>query len=258
VLTWRGLLLSGRPLPDDTQLPFEDGKRAKSSAEAPLRELLTSSLGGWLERNGHGPRYYVNGGTGIFWRLPEPPEPLSRGVVVPDWFYVRAEPPRANGRPKRSYVLWHERVVPLIALEFVLPGDTEARDRTPWAGKFWVYEQGLGVRYYGIFELESGRLEFYHRVSRRYEVLHPNASGRWEITPLELELGVWRGRYRNCESAWLRWWDPQGNLLLTGWEQTEQYRLEAEQTRRQLEEERRRVELLTRRLRALGIDPGVP
>jgi hypothetical protein len=31
-----------------------------------------------------------------------------------------------------------------------------------------------------------------------------------------VELGIWQGRFMNQDLPWLRWWDSQGRLLLTG------------------------------------------
>jgi hypothetical protein len=56
-----------------------------------------------------------------------------------------------------------------------------------------------------------------------------------------VELGIWQGEYENMTLPWLRWWDSQGNLLLTGREQAQQ--------------ERQRVEKLAERLRQMGINP---
>jgi hypothetical protein len=47
-------------------------------------------------------------------------------------------------------------------------------------------------------------------------------------------LGIWQGQYQNMELPWLRWWDEQGNLLLTGEE---------------------RGDRLAAQLKALGIEP---
>ena len=33
-----------------------------------------------------------------------------------------------------------------------------------------------------------------------------------------VELGLWQGSYQNQTMLWLRWWDSEGNLLLTGTE----------------------------------------
>jgi hypothetical protein len=47
---------------------------------------------------------------------------------------------------------------------------------------------------------------------------------------------------------WLRWWDLQGNLLLTGEER-------AERERQRAERERQRADRLAAQLRSLGIEP---
>jgi CelD/BcsL family acetyltransferase involved in cellulose biosynthesis len=49
-------------------------------------------------------------------------------------------------------------------------------------------------------------------------------------------------------SAWLRWWDSSGNLLLWGSEWIEQQR-------QQVEQEKQRAERLAAQLRALGVEP---
>jgi hypothetical protein len=46
----------------------------------------------------------------------------------------------------------------------------------------------------------------------------------YPIAPLGVELGLWQGRYQNVTLPWLRWWDAQGRLLLTGEERAEQER----------------------------------
>ena len=70
-----------------------------------------------------------------------------------------------------------------------------------------------------------------------------------------VELGIWQGLYQNAELPWLRWWDAEGNLLLTGDE-----RAEIEKQRAEIEREKReRVvnklrNLSPQQLQELGID----
>lgn len=54
----------------------------------------------------------------------------------------------------------------------------------------------------------------------------------------------------HAQLPWLRWWDLQGNLLLTGEERAEQESQRAEQ-------ERQRADRLTAQLRSLGVEPEV-
>jgi hypothetical protein len=176
--------------------------------------------------------------------LTDPPE---RGAEAPDWFYVPNVPPKLNNQVRRSYVLWQEPA------------------------------------FYGIYEVKRGSVEVYHLVDGEYQLMPANERGHYPISPLGVELGiwqgyyqnlelpwlrwwdaqgnllltVWQGRYQNSELPWLRWWDEQGNLLLTGHEQAELERQRAEQAESQLEQERQRAERLAAQLRAAGIEPDV-
>jgi hypothetical protein len=74
----------------------------------------------------------------------------------------------------------------------------------------------------------------YHSVEDHFEQMQPNGDGRYRLASLGIELGLWHGRYADYELRWLRWWDSQGNLLLTGDEKAAR---------------------LAEKLRALGVDP---
>ncbi|MEG4485344.1 Uma2 family endonuclease [Microcoleus sp. D2_18a_B4] len=261
--------------PDHTQLPDEDGTFVKNFQEHPQSIILTDSIGPVVELLHPDGQYAIGQDCGIYWRETDPPE---RGAEAPDWFYVPNVPATLDGF-RRSYVLWREHMAPFIALEFASGNGEEERDRTPLTvapdgtttkpGKFWVYERIIRIPYYGIYEMRTGNLEVYHLIDFVYRRMEPNERGHYPIPVLDVELGLWQGSYQNQELLWLRWWDSQGNLLLTGSEQveierarTEQERERAEQERERAEQERERAEQAERkaaqladRLRAMGIDP---
>ncbi|MEB3283305.1 MAG: Uma2 family endonuclease [Lyngbya sp.] len=262
-------------LPDHTQLPESDGTFVKNFQEHPQSILLTDSIRSTLDQLHPNGRYAIGQDCGIYWRLTEPPE---RGAEAPDWFYVPNVKPLVNGEVRRSYVLWHEYVAPLIVLEFVSGNGSEERDKTPpaslvkgdgKAGKFWVYEQAIRVPFYGIYEVKKASIEMYHLVENHYEQLEPNERNHYPISQMGVELGIWQGRYGNMELPWLRWWDNEGNLLLTGEERAEVERQRAENERQRAEKERQRAEnerqraenerqradRLAERLREMGINP---
>ncbi|MEQ9237582.1 Uma2 family endonuclease [Coleofasciculus sp. E2-BRE-01] len=246
-------------LPDHTQLPESDGTFVKNFQEHPQSILLTESIEPILQQLHPDERYCIGQDSGIYWRLTDPPE---RGAEAPDWFYVPNVPPTLEGQMRRSYVLWQEIVSPLIVLEFVSGNGQDERDRTPYEGKFWVYEQAIHVPFYGIYEVARSSVEVYHLVEGRYHLLPANDRGHYPISPLGVELGIWQGRYKNAELPWLRWWDSEGNLLLTGEERAEQERQRAEQERQRAEQEHQRANQAERenarlreQLKALGIEP---
>ncbi|MFM7426190.1 MAG: Uma2 family endonuclease [Elainella sp.] len=245
------------PFPDHTQLPESDGSFVKNFQEHPQAVILTDSLEQTLNRLHPDGQYAIGQDCGIYWRETEPPE---KGAEAPDWFYVPGVPPRLAGEIRRSYVLWREFIAPTVVLEFASGDGSEEHDQTPLSysvesgttkpGKFWVYERIVRAPYYGIFFVNSGELELYELVGGQYERMQANERGHYPILPLEVELGVWEGAYQNQDQQWLRWWSPQGDLLLTGSERARA----AEQRAETAEQKAAR---LAERLRALGEDPDL-
>lgn len=221
-------------LPDHTQLPDQDGNFVKNYQEPPQGDLLTDSITPVLKKLHPDGNYCIGRDCGIYWRLPDPPESPEKGAEAPDWFYIPNVPPTINGQIRRSYVLWQETTLPLIALEFVSGSGAEERDQTPVKGKFWVYERAIQIPFYGIYEVSKAQVEMYQLMNGRYQKMTPNSRGHYPIEPLEVELGIWQGEYQNQQFPWLRWWDAEGNLLLTSQE---------------------RVDRLAEQLRALGVEP---
>jgi hypothetical protein len=163
---------------------------------------------------------------------------------------------------RRSYVMWKEIIAPLIAIEFVSGDGIEERDYTsPFsneaakAGKFWVYEQAIHIPFYAIYEVQHASVEVYELIANRYQRCHPNQRGHYPIPPMGVELGIWEGRYGNQTLPWLRWWDSEGNLLLSSDERAEQEKQRADKEQQRAEQERQRREQLEAFLRSQGFDP---
>jgi hypothetical protein len=174
-------------------------------------------------------------------------------------------------------VLWQEVVKPLLLIEFVSGDGSEERDRTPYKGKFWVYEQAICATFYAIFDAARNTLEVYCLDTGRYRPVAANAAGRFPIAPLGIELGIWEGEYREMHLPWLRVWDSAtGQMMPLSEERAEAEKQRAEaaeelldDTRLRLDDETERAESerkradtaeelaakLAAKLRALGIDP---
>jgi DNA-binding CsgD family transcriptional regulator len=96
-------------------------------------------------------------------------------------------------------VLWREHIASLIAWEVARKKGNEELDslrdsfasRTPWSHtdegvvtkpwKFWVYERVMRIPYYGIYEINSGRLEVYRLIDGYYRLLELNERGNFAI-----------------------------------------------------------------------------
>ncbi|HEY9702102.1 MAG TPA: Uma2 family endonuclease [Allocoleopsis sp.] len=237
-------------LPDHTQLPESDGTFVKNFQEHPQSILLTESITPVLQEIHPDGQYIIGQDSGIYWRVPQDNEPKERCAVSPDWFYVANVPPLLNGQRRRSYVMWRELIAPLIVIEFVSGDGSEERDRTPKKGKFWIYENVLRVPFYAIYEVDKNRVEVYFLIKGNYQLLPENERGHYPISTLGIELGIWDGVYQNMRLPWLRIWDLQGNLLLSGQELAI---LERERADLAIQ----KAERLAAQLKALGIEPEI-
>ena len=86
----------------------------------------------------------------------------------------------------------------------------------------------------------------------------------WQFPEIGLGLTLWDGLYEGVTTQWLRWCDLDGNVILTGAEQSaqreqevSQERQRAEQEHQRADQERQRAERLAEQLRAMGIEPEI-
>ena len=189
----------------------------------------------------------------------------------PDWFGAVGVPRLYDGHDLRmSYVIWQEGVSPFVVVELLSPGtekedlgETE-RDANQPPGKWEVYEQILRIPYYVVFNRYNDQLRAFSLQAGNYQELELNEPKIW-MPDIELGLGLWQGVYDGLDSLWLRWYDADGNWVLTEEEaaqrQAEASQRQAEASQQQLEMERqraeeaeRRAEELAQRLRDLGIE----
>jgi hypothetical protein len=70
--------------------------------------------------------------------------------------------------------------------------------------------------------VNKASVEVYHLVENKYQLLPENERGHYPLPALGVELGIWQSEYQNVDLPWLRWWDLDGNLLLSGEERAEQ------------------------------------
>ncbi len=200
----------------------------------------------------------------------------------PDWFGVVGVPRLYDDVDMRlSYVVWQEGVNPFVVVELLSPG-TEREDLgeqviapEPEQGrgngqesqrstedkpprKWQVYEQILHIPYYVVFSRYTNQLRAFKLNGAHYQELEVQ-DGRVWMSELGLGLGLWQGEFQGINRLWLRWYDAQGNWILTEAERerqrAEQERQRAEQERQRAEAAQARLDAVMERLRESGIDP---
>lgn len=93
--------------------------------------------------------------------------------------------------------------------------------------KWEVYEQILKVPYYVTYSRYSNQMRCFCLVEGRYAEVKLNASDpRFYLEDLGVGLGLWQGEYQGITRPWLRWFDQDGNWLLTEAESERQQRLD--------------------------------
>jgi Uma2 family endonuclease len=177
----------------------------------------------------------------------------------PDWFAVVGVPRFYSDDDdlRLSYVTWQEQVNPYIVVELLSPGTADEdlglvqADPNAPPPKWQVYEQILRIPYYVVFDRYTENLQAFRLTEAGYVPI-TILDGRFTIPELGIGLGLWRGRFQGRVRDWLRFFDADGQWILTPLE-VERERADQEQIR--AERERLRAERLAELLRAQGIDP---
>ena len=224
--------------------------------------------------------FIAEANVGLFYKLKGDP-------VVPDMLLSlgvqRAED--LSERRDRAYFVWEFGKVPDVCIEIVSnrEGDevtvsNRSKSKGRVKSKKDIYAQ-VGVPYYVVYDplqqlqdeanMNGALLRIWGLVSGQYVELTPTA-GITEVgqatllTTIGVGLTLWEGPFEETISRqWLRWCDPQGEILPTGAEgkAIEQQRADSERQRADSEQQRadseqQRAERLAEKLRQLGIDPN--
>ena len=175
-------------------------------------------------------------------------------VKAPDWAWIPAINVSKES-VERSYTPHLDGDPPVIVMEFLshTPGGEYSVKSTYPPGKRFYYEQILQVPIYVIFEPKGGTIEVFLLEENgvySYYPCEPNEDGLFWLEAVSLFLGVWEGTHFERTGYWLRWWSPEGEMLLWGEELTEQERQKAEQERQKAEQIQRKAVL---KLSELGL-----
>ena len=204
----------------------EDDEPLDNLFSAKQQRLLVESLyTSWkpIDREtGEKRNFFADANVGLYFAVHQPP-------LVPDMFISLdvAMPADLDLNAHRSYFVWEFGKVPDVAVEIVSnrKGDELSRKLQDYAR--------IGVTYYIVLDpfknLGEDTLQVYELGFGKR--LRPKSDA--VLNEAGLEARLWRGEYEGLSGEWLRWYDADGNLILTGKESAEK---------------------MARKLRELGVD----
>ena len=227
-------------------LPDSDGEPMENEREYFQIVLLYEAL----EQYWRGRRDFYMGGNMFVYYSPEQaheilaeeadPARPRRAFRGPDLFIVLD----VDGSFRRQkWVVWDEGGrYPDVIFEFLSPS-TRRIDQTT---KKTLYEQTFKTReYYWYDPFDPHEFQGWQlHPDNGYQAMTPDPRG-WIWSPsLHLWIGRWEGMYRGDPTTWLRFYDPEGRLVLTSQETAEaaEQRAAAAEQRAETAEQRAEVE----------------
>lgn len=250
--------------PNVSHLVTEDDEPVDNWFQERQQRLLVDSLYASWALAGQSEPFLAAADVGLFYKA-------SGSAIVPDVMVSLDVTPPEDWweQHNRCYMTWEFGKSPDIAIEIV------SNSKGGEEGKREDYARA-GVSYYVIFDpllyLSKRPLRVYAlHIGRYVEILDPS---KFEEIPLGLTF--WKGSYEGMAGTWLRWCDPEGELLLTGSERAglaeeraglaeeragladeraELAEERASQAEKLVEEKNADNERLRQKLRELGLDP---
>ena len=199
--------------------------------------------------------YYVGGNMFIYYGKTQSRKGPYRG---PDFFLVEG----VDGNRERSYwwVFEEDGKYPNVIIELLSP-TTEKEDKTT---KKDIYEQTFRTPEYFWYHPDTKEFAGWRLGNGNYEPITPNEKGRLWSAQLGLWLGTWEGIYQERHATWLRFFDPEGNVVLMDSEfeslRADAEKQRADELRQRANEAKRRAESLEAeitKLQALLKEKGI-
>jgi len=238
------------PLPA-IELPAEDGEPLESAWHRSEINLLVESLRHhWRDRTD----FYAGGNMFIYYSLEQARRRSYRG---PDFFVVLD----VDGTHLReARVVWEEDGrYPDVIVE-LLSHSTAEEDKTV---KKTLYERTFRTSEYFWYDPDTQEPVGWRLGPNGYAPIEPNERGWLWSERLGLWLGRWEGEYLRETTVWLRFYDADGQVVMTfaeaAQQQAEAAQQQAEAAQQQAEAAQQRAEQaeaelarLQARLRELG------
>jgi len=255
-----------RHLPTAEDLPDSDETPVDNELQNHIPNILLSLLAEiWADRDD----WFWGVDMGIYYE-PNIEEPEKSKCIVPDGFLALGVPRNTGEGGRLSYLLWHEKALPILALEVVSKKYNGEYDL-----KLAKYEE-LGILYYVAYNSTTGRkiykkhqsLEVYKLINGKYELMPSVALLQQEggqmvwIPEIELGIGCEQNVLDNWSREWVYWYDRDGIRYPTAQERASRAeerasRAEAIATQARLANQQveQKAQRLAKKLKEMGIEP---
>ncbi len=192
------------PSPGSKNLIYEDGIPMETDWHRAAMNLLIEIITYfWRERKA----FYVGGNMFIYF---DPDQVKKRNFRGPDFFVVKGV--ADSERWRDAWILWEEDgLAPNLVIELT-SSSTKTEDKGP---KKEIYEQILRVPEYICYNPQNQELVGWRLQAGDYTEVQPDEQGWLWSEELGLWIGTWWGEYLSRPNRWLRFFDTNGNLVLT-------------------------------------------
>ncbi|NMG61049.1 Uma2 family endonuclease [Geitlerinema sp. P-1104] len=226
------------PMPP-TDLIFDDGEPLETHRHRiAMNVLLASAHGALTERED----YFTGGNMFVYFSSEQARNRDFRG---PDFFVVLDVDPNPN-RERQGWVVWEEGGrYPDVIVELT-SGSTARED---YGRKKEIYERVFRTRDYFVYHpFDPQSLQGWHLGGRGYEDIPRGDRGWLWCDTLGVWLGVEEGTVQRETAPWLRFFRPDGSLILLPEEEAKRERQRAEVERQRAEAALAEVERLKAQL----------
>ena len=215
-------------MPDATQIESDEPEMESSLHYAQLALLVSCLEWLWRDRTD----FFIGANLTIYFSRQQLKNRDFRG---PDFFLMK----QTQKRPRKSWVVWEEDgKYPDLIIELLSDSTAE----TDKALKKVLYQERFHTHEYFWFSPDTLEFAGFRLSGQEYQPIALNQTGLCWSEELELYLGI--------QDEQLRYFNAQGQLILTPEE-------DAKLAQQQAELAQQQAERLAEQLRSLGIEPEV-
>ncbi len=230
-----------------TDLIFDDGVPLESNRHRIGINVLIDS---YQYHRAPATDFYAGGNMFVYYSSTQV---MNRDFRGPDFFVVLD----VDGTEERQgWVVWEEQGrYPDVIVELM----SRSTKKVDIGLKKELYDRIFKTTDYFVYDpFDASKFQGWH-LNGHYTDLKPNDRGWLWSEKLGLWLGSWYGTIGNETTTWLRFYNPNGSLVMLPNEaEAQRAGLEsqrAESEKQRAESEKQRADRLASKLRELGIDP---